>query len=266
MEFLPLPDKVYKYRTAEAALNVLKDQIIYLASISEFNDPFDSRIPMNFTDMADNEELQRQFAEKFLVDGNLSTAERKNKVNNILTNGKIRNRENLRRMEQARIKKMEEFFRLYCLSAVPDNLLMWAHYSDSHKGVCIGFNPKKLIEVISPVWVAPVGYSFEYPRISVLEHPEKILEILLFNKSIDWIYEKEIRYVKNWQNGDCKIQIPVDSVEEIYFGCMTTKENEDKIMQVLRDKYQHVKINKFKKDNANFRLQIANANPIKIQL
>ena len=28
---------------------------------------------------------------------------------------------------------------IYCLSAVPDHILMWAHYADGHRGFCLQF-------------------------------------------------------------------------------------------------------------------------------
>jgi hypothetical protein len=255
MNFLPLPSTVYKYRSAESALRILNEQAIYLPSVSKFNDPFDCRIPMRFESLADNEDLQRKFIEKFLVEPNIEPSEKNLKIENILASGRIKNKEILRKMEEGRLKKMEDVFVVFCLSVVPDNLLMWAHYGNCHTGVCIGFNPKKLIEAIGPTWVAPVNYSLEYPQISVLEHPEKMLEILLFNKSIDWRYEKEIRYVKNWEDGDCKIQIGADVIEEICLGCMATQETLTKVTQIRNERYPQAKIIRYKKDDLTFKLQ-----------
>jgi hypothetical protein len=31
-------------------------------------------------------------------------------------------------------------YRVYCLSEVCDSSLMWAHYADSHQGVCLEFD------------------------------------------------------------------------------------------------------------------------------
>lgn len=255
MDLIPLPDKVYKYRSTEAAIEILEEQIIYLPSVSMFNDPFDCKIPMNFEEMSENEELQRQFAEKFLIAPNIPQGKRKEEIDRIIAKGNIKDKEKLRKMEEARVRKMEEVFGVFCLSIIPDNLLMWSHYADSHKGICLGFNPEKLIDAITPTWVAPITYSFDYPKISVLEHPEQILEIMLFNKSVDWHYEKEIRYVKNTENGGCEIKISADAIEEIYLGCLTSEETQNKVMQIRTQKYQHVKVSKFNKDKLNFRLE-----------
>jgi hypothetical protein len=255
MNYLPLPNKVYKYKNAESALETLREQVIFLPSISQFNDPFDCKIPIDFGVMADNEELQRQFSAKFLVDPDTPLDKRSEIVDRILANGRIKDVENLGKMEEARIRKMEEVFAVFCLSVVPNNLLMWAHYADSHKGICIGFNPTRLIEAINPTWVGPVRYSLEYPKLSVLDQPETMLEILLFNKSIDWFYEKEIRYVKNSTNGGCKIQIPVETIEEIHLGCLATRGTEKEVRRIRAEKYPFAKIIKYEKDKLAFRLR-----------
>lgn len=256
MDLIPLPDKVFKYRSTEAAFKILEEQIIYLPSVSMFNDPFDCKIPMNFEEMSEDEELQRRFAEKFLIAPDIPQNKRREEIDRILAIGSIKDKERLRKMEEARVRKMEEVFGVFCLSVIPDNLLMWSHYGDSHKGVCIGFNPKKLIDAISPTWVAPITYSFDYPKISVLEHPEQILEIMLFNKSIEWHYEKEIRIVKSTLNGACEINIPTEAIEEIYLGCLATEVTKNKIVKICNQKYQHVRISKFNKDKMNFALEI----------
>lgn len=254
MNLIPFPDVVYKYRSPNSAIKILEEQTIYLPSVSQFNDPFDCKIPMNFEEIAENEGLQRQFAENFLIPPNTPQDKIKEDVDKILAKGKIKDKEVHRKMEEARIREMEEVFGVFCLSVIPDNLLMWSHYSDSHKGICIGFNTEKLVQAIKPTWVAPIKYSSNYPKISVLEHPEQILEIMLFNKSMDWNYEKEIRYVKNTINGDREILIPTDAIEEIYIGCMASEETQNKILQIRGQKYQHTKISKFSKDKLNFRL------------
>ena len=255
MNFLPLPDKVYKYRSAESAIELLIEQTIYLPSVSKFNDPFDCKIPMNFVEMADDEQLQRLFIEKFLIHEDTPLDKRIEKVETILADGKIKNKETLHKMEESRISQMEKVFGVFCTSVISDNLLMWSHYGDSHRGICIGFNPMKLIDVINPTWVAPVSYSFDYPKISILEHPEQILEIMLFNKSVDWLYEKEMRFVKNTTQGGCKLTIPTEVIEEVYLGCMTTRETESQILQITADKYPQVRVVKYKKNKLTFKLE-----------
>lgn len=255
MDLIPLPQIVYKYRSAKSALEILQQQSVYLPSVSKFNDPFDCKIPINFEVLADDADLQKQFINKFLIEKTLSDAEKQRHIDKIMSNGKMKDKGNLRLMEQARLKKMEEVFSVYCLSVISDNLLLWAHYGDCHEGICIGFDSKKLLDAIKPTWVAPVTYCFKYPKISILEDPENILEIMLFNKSVDWLYEKEIRYVKYSEGGGCEIKIPTDTIVEIHSGCMMTDDDYRQLKELTDQKYPQARLLRYKKDELAFGLK-----------
>jgi Protein of unknown function (DUF2971) len=62
---------------------------------------------------------------------------------------------------------------IFCLSAVPNNQLMWAHYSASHQGFAIGFDSDHPFfrdgtpELALPP-VSPVRYSDTRPTITLL--------------------------------------------------------------------------------------------------
>jgi hypothetical protein len=57
-----------------------------------------------------------------------------------------------------------------CFSAAADNLLLWAHYADGHRGFCLEFDTS------DPVFekIQRVGYTQEWPvtGIDVLGRPE----------------------------------------------------------------------------------------------
>ena len=77
------------------------------------------------------------------------------------------------------------------LSRSWNNVLMWSHYADKHKGICLGFDV--LDELTSEVAyvgeVLEVGNLSEVPR----DEKEKIVERLLHAKYKGWCYEKEVR-------------------------------------------------------------------------
>lgn len=39
-------------------------------------------------------------------------------------------------------RKMKRTYRVLCLSAVRDHILMWSHYADSHRGAVLEFRPR----------------------------------------------------------------------------------------------------------------------------
>ena len=88
-----------------------------------------------------------------------------------------------------------------CFSQNESSLLMWSHYGDRHKGVCLKFDMCKDESFFNiPV---KADYPREYPIFDYLELRKKIDDLAQFlvgTKSIDWKYENEIRIVKTKQN------------------------------------------------------------------
>ncbi|MDH0446968.1 MULTISPECIES: DUF2971 domain-containing protein [unclassified Shewanella] len=85
-----------------------------------------------------------------------------------------------------------------------NNLLMWSHYANEHKGIVIEFDYEKL------------GYYFNY-KLSMSDTIERVLynrerfsplqkgvcvKDLLLTKSDDWIYEKEHRILPKLRDAD----------------------------------------------------------------
>ncbi|WP_323952821.1 DUF2971 domain-containing protein [Aeromonas caviae] len=104
-------------------------------------------------------------------------------------------------------------YAVFSLSETPRNLLMWAHYADEHKGVCIGYK-KDIFESIDNKpetdlgieSYTPIKVNYDNLRPQVLsnqpsrEERKKITFNQLITKSDDWMYEKEHRCIipMNW--------------------------------------------------------------------
>lgn len=88
------------------------------------------------------------------------------------------------------------------LSETNDNMLMWAHYADNHKGMCIGldedFAAHKIDKPFSePPMPLPVAYGKNRldldKRISIDKFPNDLYMAHILNKFDKWEYEKEKR-------------------------------------------------------------------------
>jgi len=89
--------------------------------------------------------------------------------------------------------QMDRRFRLYCLSTKPHCPLMWGHYADHHRGICLEF------DVRTPDFcqAIEVNYSAEYPRFSLDDRTD----LSPFHcKSADWSYEQEYRLIAQETN------------------------------------------------------------------
>lgn len=84
-----------------------------------------------------------------------------------------------------------------CFSEDFKNLLMWSHYSDSHKGVCVGFDLRQLYTYLKgkePALIK-VKYTDKLEQIDYFVEPKKAFINCFRTRSRLWKYEKEIRIV-----------------------------------------------------------------------
>jgi hypothetical protein len=90
-----------------------------------------------------------------------------------------------------------------CFSSEWKDPVIWAHYSDKHKGLCLGFDmPDKVLK--------PVTYTKE--MLQLTKHPtEADSDAWLFTKYESWAYEKEMR---SWTD----LTTPSDDLYFMDFG------------------------------------------------
>lgn len=90
-----------------------------------------------------------------------------------------------------------------------ENILMWSHYSDAHRGICFGYFPNGIINAVESkkdcnlCIYGDITYQSIRPKSFVYAYRSYIsndLEVLLaqiislFTKFSDWRYEKEFRF------------------------------------------------------------------------
>lgn len=136
-------------------------------------------------------------------------------------------------------KEMEQRYGLICFSKQWDNPLLWSHYADMHRGICLGFE-------VDERGLRPVRYVTERPDLRIPPTIESMEEIL-FTKFKDWQYEEEWR---NWfrideRDGDHYFY-PFDGfvqLREVIAGplCVTPKTKIDEALNTYDD---HVQVTK----------------------
>ena len=110
--------------------------------------------------------------------------------------------------------------KITCFSEDPKMTLMWSHYSDFHKGVCLGFKKSKLEEVSK---LYRVKYNARVPisakKSSLRDKALKGLQ----TKSKEWIYEKEWRVVSFVDSNF--ISLPPGAITQVIYGVNTPIED-----------------------------------------
>lgn len=94
--------------------------------------------------------------------------------------------------------ELAQRFGLLCFSADWRDPVIWAHYSDKHRGLCLGFEvpaeAKGAGERLRKVDYIPAPLPFpENFQDMDIEHHQLLAEKMIFTKYDNWEYEHEIR-------------------------------------------------------------------------
>jgi hypothetical protein len=148
-------------------------------------------------------------------------------------------RESLRRM------------RVLCVSEVHDDLLMWSHYAECHRGAVFQLQclPEKNTALCA---AAPISYRPEIPILGTtaqwVEHLvggeqlplNETFRMMAFTKSEHWKYEHEWRcWVDNGRGGVDDLfeahTLEKEEVFAVYLGCCMLPDDRNAICRIVRE-------------------------------
>lgn len=157
-----------------------------------------------------------------------------------------------------------------CLSAKNNDIIMWSHYADSHRGIVLEFDEthpffyesnkdKKLLHPLEKV-----SYSIDRPYPKNIDEYFKNEKIYL-TKYTNWEYEQEYRMTVLFDesNDETKynIKFPTSLIKAVYIGVKTSKEDVKYILNLKqKQKWQHLDIFKFEMDKKDYKLNLFKAN------
>lgn len=240
-----LPQRLFCYQPIDPTghtFDILRDKKIWFSKPSDFNDPFDCRV------------YPRVISEEFVVARAPESAFSRDFTRSMLRS-MLSDSGALDFIKKATDDVMGGKG-IKCFTPYPDNLLMWAHYADSHKGVCFEFDVLEDPEFFT--FPVKVVYEQDYPKInfSNVEETKKIYS----TKSLDWAYEQEIRVMKLRVGLHT---INPSAIKSIILGCKTPQKDIDKIIQIISSdqNLQHIALKRAVPDKYSFKLNIDNYTP-----
>jgi len=210
-----LPRYIYKYVNIESLKLILENSTLKFSKPSEFNDPFDCNITIDTNNTKEEIDAYIEILRK----------------NQTVTDDYIKvfyNPKQLFESLNKTVKDSKEFLGVSCFSNDFDNILMWAHYSDKHRGVCLKFDLLADPDCFMTPFI--VNYSDKYPTYNYIRNQEGLAKFLLETKSIGWKYENEIRVMKK---GSGFYPFRKDSLVEIMFGAKTLQSDKVDIRNVI---------------------------------
>lgn len=183
-----LPSRLYKYRAIDGFTErLIVQRELHFSSVKDFNDPFEAK-PVFKTDLQ-SPEGKKWFKKLADLRGFKSPSKRflLKRSYERLTGNQVQT------TNQVGLKNLlDRDTGICCLAEEQASLLMWPHYADSHRGICIEFDTS--IWPFNLAW--QVQYSNEYPLIdNATNTPEDILSKCLLTKSTCWAYECEWRII-----------------------------------------------------------------------
>ncbi|ANN64348.1 hypothetical protein SZ47_04615 [Brachyspira hyodysenteriae] len=237
--------------------------IIYKNSNEEFKNIFDELLKIIFIE---DFKLKNN---NYIIDNNLLYKYKKidinllklisnnnNKVNNIrLSNFNYFNdpADPLIKLNKEAFEAIEEYtndIKIYSLSSEYNNFLMWSHYANEHKGICVAYDISNINEYNNMI-LKKVRYTNsvvlgEYEHIfdNYALNLESYFISLFYLKHKNWQYENEYRIIANTKEE--YIYLPIKA---IYFGMNSSDDDIKLIKSLVKD--DTIKFYKMKSDENN---------------
>ena len=234
---------LYKYRnTSECTLKIFENNELHFPFPHEFNDPFDCYVEMNFEGAPEDwyKWIYNQPISKKEKDHLYAYLEKKEFNPDIIQTQKNTND--------------TKSLIILTLSEVPDNILMWSHYSDNHRGICVGFKTSVEgnslgLQFDDPALTYPltgvskgflpvskVHYSVSMPSIyNRLKDEEDKLQEFLKTKHCEWDYEKERRIIYPYSLvNKQEIKFSKSILDKVIFGLKISDSDKNKIFGLVK--------------------------------
>jgi hypothetical protein len=158
-------------------------------------------------------------------------------------------------------KKIYEESSVFCWSAIGNNVLMFSHYADSHRGICLEFEATSNDDIGK---VELVNYKPELPELNYLKlykDRQRLTESLILTKESQWDYEKEWRVFRYGQrNGH--VGFKDHHLKRIILGCAGSadvrkqRQRKEAVIKLLADWKTPVILAQAEPSKSSFRLEI----------
>ena len=145
--------------------------------------------------------------------------------------------------------------RIYCLSPHPENILMWSHYADNHRGICLAFDTD--IQLFGSA--LEVQYVQDCPCVNPnMLTPDAVIAAIL-TKSDVWRYENEFRILGIPDADGHPIQLDGNylnigtALSGVILGC---EADSTTILKFLKGHAPHLSVYRAAREDDQYRLKI----------
>lgn len=229
------PRYLYKYRSlatpddVQHTAQIFEDHTLYLASAEQYNDPFECRVKFSFE--APETVKVQNFAKGLQRKHNISQEEATTRATEMLS------RVPLNDLEPTLVNPLVRMVRtdagILSFSATRDPILMWSHYADSHKGICVQFDTSvsESSDIIGGA--VQVDYQDNIPTVDYYYLSKKDMALqVVATKSTEWKYEDEWRTLE-MDAARTTVPYPPDALSGVILGKEISQENKDQVLELV---------------------------------
>jgi len=248
----PYPvSRLYKYRefSREKLEDAFVERRVYLPDATKFNDPFECRPILTYHKSSKKRSLYlKQLTRDKFPGANRETRRKlmKGKAA-LMTDQEILG---------LSYKNFISTVGVYCLSEKKDDLLMWSHYADSHRGLCIEFDAETEGTLF---WEAfKVIYQEDYPAVNMMDmgNGEEFRKALL-TKCTCWSHEEERRILKmEDEGGPGYYKFEPQSLTGIILGALMPEEAKGQISKWIGGYPTSITLYQAKLNGKSYKLDI----------
>jgi Protein of unknown function (DUF2971) len=238
------PTHFYRYRSlsgksAEYLKKTLLDHELYFPKPTTFNDPFDCLPSFN---------LEATVTEVIRYYENAISRRKPNAPGHQITSealaffyepgGNPNDPGYLKRAQQLHAQHVQETIGILCLSETANDILMWSHYADFHKGVCLQFDGQSTFFANAH----QVNYLVERPRVNPFrDSTEQVMEAVLLGKAKHWSYEKEWRLIQ-YVGGPKAYKFPPEALVGLVLGACISPQDKQLVLGWLKERKAPIKV------------------------
>ena len=242
------PPYLYKYRhmTSLGLVELFKKREIYLATSTEFNDPFDCKPTVEKPAGATQ---RRKFIRRSLETRSIKLS--RNELRQIDKDAKSQfDKTSVSELMNAASTAINRSG-IFSLPSLPDQILMWSHYADSHRGFCLRFRTDRDLYLAT---ARQVKYSIHRPVLNFREDPTEWVKKAALTKADGWSYEKEWHVLVYHEKG--MFGLAPECLDAVILGARISKVSEEKILELVKLSKTPIQILRAHFDQQDFRIDL----------
>jgi len=241
-KYMSLSDEIRKNRVKE----LFQEYEVWFSKPTEFNDPFEFHFTPSFeATLTEKIEVYAKILQKRQkLTESLAKAEASSVFLGLGDSG-------IEKWEKEHLKLfIERQFNqigIFSLTKSNNDILMWSHYANEHKGICIElspkFNNKEHLDFWANIFEVKYPEKNNLPEVNFYQfrkNPIKNVENCMLTKAKHWDYEAEWRAINT--EGPGLKKLPEGIITSVLLGCCIEPKNREFMVNLASDYPSPVKI------------------------